>query len=139
MIDLGMDMSKKDTEQQNQDNMHEEHVDVGAYIIALRESVGWTQADLIRHTGIDKGLVSRYESNQRKVSDENFVKIQRAVMAEKDRRLHDGSFTDPQGQYFYDQYIVGMLREMNHLGMSEARMEGVRESISGIIKSALAN
>lgn len=112
-----------------------EDLDPGKYVIQLRESVGWSQAELARRIGIDTSDLSKVENNKRNPSGIWLILIYEAVQEEKDRLRRDTRFASEQEQRFYDNYVVKMLRDMQQLGMSDARIEGVRETMSGFIKS----
>lgn len=113
-------------------------VDPGKYIIALRESVGWSQADLARVTGIDPADLSKMERNLRKVPSVWLILFIEAVRREKDRLRRDQEFSSNEQQRIYERYAVGMINDMEALGMSERKIEGVRETMSGLIKSVFA-
>lgn len=113
-------------------------IDLGQYVISLRESVGWSQADLARHTGIDPADLSKMERNNRKVTATWLLIFQEAVQREKTRLRKDQRFASMQEQRFYDRYVIGMMNDMEALGMSDSKIEGVRETMSGFIKSVFA-
>lgn len=113
-------------------------VDTGRYVIELRESVHWTQADLARATGIDKSDLSKIEHNQRKLSGVWLILFQEAVNREKERLRRDTHFTEDEAQRIYDRYTAPMLQEMHNLGMSDSKIAGVQETMSGLIKSVFA-
>lgn len=114
-------------------------VDTGRYVIDLRESVHWTQADLARATGIDKSDLSKIEHNQRKLSGVWLILFQEAVDREKERLRRDDHFTQNEAQRIYDRYTAPMLQEMHHLGMSDSKVAGVQETMRGLIKSVFAS
>lgn len=130
-------MAQDRTSKQNIDPM--EPVDVGAHIVALRDSLGWSQADLARWLDIDAANLSKIEHNQRRISAEKLLQIQTLVHREQEKRLHSGDFAMEQGRQLYEHIVPNLVREMNHLGMSQAKMDGIRESISGAIKSAFSD
>lgn len=113
-------------------------VNTGEYVVALRQSVGWSQADLARATGIDKSDLSKIEHNQRKLSSVWLILFQEAVDREKARLRRDTQFADEHAQRMFERYAVGMLQEMSDLGMSDSKIAGVRETMSGLIKSVFA-
>lgn len=123
-----------------QSNTRESHQEVkpGQYVIALRESVGWTQADLARNTGIDPADLSKMEHGRRKVSAIWLILFMEAVDREKARLRRDQSFSTDQQKRLYDRHAVGLLQDLQRLGMSDRKIEGVRETMSGLIKSVFA-
>lgn len=130
-------MNRQQTEQQYSDRTMERKA-VGARVVQLRESVNWSPADLCRHTGIDSGNLSKIERGQKGIGSYTLLQIELAVEAERDRRLRDGSFTDAKGRYYMNEYVANMCKELGAEGISQTKVDGVRESMSGIIKSVLA-
>lgn len=113
-------------------------VDTGAYVIALRESVGWSQAELARQTGIDKSDLSKIENNKRKLSGVWLIIFQEAVHREKNRIRSDYQFQTEQQQQIYNTITVKLLGTLEQIGVSESRIDGVRETMNGLIKSVLS-
>lgn len=48
-------------------------MDVGERIIHLRESKGWSQAELARRTGINKSVMNRIELGERPIRDHEIL------------------------------------------------------------------
>lgn len=113
--------------------------DVGAFVIDQRRSVGWSQADLARHLDMDASNLSKIENNQRGLSAKKLLYIMELVQMEQKRRLRSGEFAQSQEQLLYNHVVPDMVRELSDLGVSEARVEGARASMAGIIKSAFAD
>lgn len=118
--------------------MSYQDVDPGQYIVSLRESVGWSQAELARKTGVDPADLSKMEHNQRKVSSLWLIVFMEAVRIEKDRLRRDYEFASDQQKRIYEQHAIGLVHDLERLGMSESKLEGVRETMSGLIKSVFA-
>lgn len=129
---------KQDRAQQlNTDTAYAE-VNPGQFIISLRESVGWTQAQLARSCGIDPADLSKMEHNRRKVSSVWLILFMEAVHREKARLRRDQAFASDEQKRLYERHAVGLMQDLERLGMSDGKIEGVRETMSGLIKSVFA-
>lgn len=129
----------KDQAAQSNTATHNSEIEPGQYIVRLRESVHWSQADLARNTGIDPADLSKMEHKQRKVSAIWLIIFTEAVNKEKERLRKDQQFSSAQQQRIYDRYTVGLLGDLQALGMSDSKIEGVRETMTGLIKSVFAD
>ena len=56
--------------------------ETGLAVIVLRSLVDWTQTDLSRESGVDKGLISEYEQGKRKPSRKTRSRMAEAVDAD---------------------------------------------------------
>lgn len=128
----------KDRAAQSHNEMSRKRVDTGRYVVTLRESVGWSQAELARQTGIDKSDLSKIENNKRNLSGTWLILFQEAVAREKDRLRSDSHFETEQQQRIYNNFTVKLLDTLEQMGLSESRIEGVRETMTGLIKSVLS-
>lgn len=57
-------------------------IDIGLAVIVLRALMDWTQADLSRESGVDKGLISEYEQRKRKPGRRTMGRLAEAVGAD---------------------------------------------------------
>lgn len=134
---IGQPMREQTTGQQHKEQSQREREEMAAFVIAQRESVGWSQADLCRATGMNAGNLSNLENANRGTSGYMMMNIVKAVMQERERRLGDASFLhDKERQY--NEQIANIVRDLDRSGLSQTKVDGVRESMNGIIKSVLA-
>lgn len=138
-------MSKQQTAQQNIQAAGErkallamEHKAVGEEIARLMASVNWSSADLCRHTDLNSGNLSKVLKGERGISAYNLMMVQQAVREEQEIRRHRASFRDERGEAIRKKVLPQMSEMMTHDGLSPDRVDGVCESITGIIKSAYA-
>lgn len=130
-------MREQTSEQQHNEQAQRERQEMAEFVIAQRESVGWSQADLCRATGMNAGNLSNLENAHRGTSGYMMMCIVKAVMQERERRLGDASFLhDKERQY--NEQISNIVRDLDRSGLSQTKVDGVRESMNGIIKSVLA-
>lgn len=138
-------MSKSKTAQQNRETAQErrerqarERKIVGDHIAELLDSVNWQPADLCRHTDINSGNLSKVLKGEKGVSGYTLWQIEQAVQQQRELRRQRASFRDERSEAVRKRLIPPVNDMMVHDGLSSDRVDGVCESIIGIIKSAYA-
>lgn len=141
-------MNKKDTEQHKTQNgsgnpergesWKEEYQIVGDHIQDLLKSVNWQPADLCKWAGVDSGNLSKALKGEKGVTGYTLLMIQQAVQKEQKERRQRASFRDEKSEAVRRKVIPPVDDMMTRDGLSSDKVDGVCESIAGIIKSAYA-
>lgn len=137
MMETGDSMKATESTEQKQKRLAAERQEMAEFVIDQRLSVDWTPADLARNAGIDTGNLSKLESGQRGADGITITRIVKAVNEEKERRLHKASFLNEKERQ-YCNMVTDITIDMNRSGFSQPKIDGVRESMNGIIKGVLA-
>lgn len=125
-------------EQNNNSIDPSENADVGAFIVHLRESVGWTQAELARKMECDVANLSKVESNRRGISAKKLVYIYELVRQERKERQQQDA-VQQQSLRKCANYIEDVYREILQSGMPEGRARVVRETMDALVKGTYSD
>lgn len=111
---------------------------VGNYIMQLMQSVNWTPADLCRYADMNSGNLSKVLRGERGITAYHLLRIQEAVAKEREIRRQRASFLDETSRSLHRSYVDPLCERMTSDGLSQDKVDGVYESVTGIIKSAYA-
>lgn len=142
-------MNKKDTEQQRKAQQSsdtpehgtlwkKEYQIVGDHIKDLMNSVNWSPAELCKWADVDSGNLSKALKGEKGVTGYTLLMIQQAVQKEQRERRQRASFRDEKSEAVRRKVIPQMDDMMTRDGLSSDKVDGICESVAGIIKSAYA-
>lgn len=145
MMNVGDSMNKRETAQQNKETAQErkdrlaiERRIVGEYVSQLLLDVNWSPADLCKHTELNSGNLSKVLRGEKGISSYTLLMIQQAVREEQKIRRQRADFRDEKSEAVRNKVIPPVNEMMTNDGLSPIKIDGVCESITGIIKSAYA-